>query len=307
MSELLVWAVGARNPSITENITIDGTAVDLTSSTVQFKMRLVGSSTLKVNASATVVAPATAGNVRYDWLSADVDTAGFYLVWWEVTTAGKVQNVGETIIEFRAHSPLTNCYVELEQFKSTADLTDTNFMDIDIQYAIRSAARAVDEICGRRFYPDTDVNQIRYYTPHRTDHIYIDDLITLTSLQTDDGNDGTYENTWASTDYWLAPLNAAADGKPYTSIRVNPSGAYQFYAGYTKSIKVTGKFGWSETPAAISEATTILAGRFLKRTRDAPFGDAAAMALGGAAVRLTGKDSDVTALLAPYMRYPYEH
>lgn len=312
MSDRLIWAVGNRDPSITENITTDGTAVDLTGKTVTFSMRPVGSSTLKVSAqNAVIVGSPTLGNVRYDWSALDVDTAGEMLVFWTVTTTatGKTQDVMEAVIEFRSHTPLTNCYVELEQFKSTADLKDTNFMDGDIANAIRAAARAVDEACGRPhgFFPDTDENQIRYYTPLEQDYVFIDDLITLTTLKTDDGRDGTFENTWATTDYWLEPLNATADSEPYTAIRANPQGAYLFRPGYTRSIEVTGKFGWSTTPAAISEATTILAGKFLKRSRDAPQGDAAALALGGAAVRLTGRDSDVAALLGPYMRHAYTY
>lgn len=307
MSDRLIWYVGDRNPSITEDIKIDGTAVDLTGSTVAFKMRAPGTSTLKVNAAATIESPATAGNVRYDWQAADVDTAGDFICWWEVTTSGKVQAVGETVIEFRAHAPQTNTYVELEQFKSTADLQATSYMDGDIQIALRAASRAVDEICNRRFYPDTDVNQVRYYTPHRSDHLYINDLITLTSLQTDEGNDGTYENTWTTTDYWLEPLNAASDSEPYTAIRANPEGDFFFSPGWVKSVKLTGKFGWSAVPPEITAATTILAGRFLKRTREAPFGAAELLSLGGAAVRLTGKDPDVASLLGPFIRHPFTY
>src|SRR3954447_6862743 len=98
MSDHLIWFVGNRNPSITETLTYaDGTVVDLTGSTVKLKMRAVGSSTLKVSASATVVGAATLGQVRYDWAALDVDTGGFYLVWWEVTTGGKTQDLNEAI------------------------------------------------------------------------------------------------------------------------------------------------------------------------------------------------------------------
>jgi hypothetical protein len=120
MSEQLLFWVGNRNPSITETILNDnGTAHNLTGQTVKFKMRAVGSATKKVNAAATVVS-AAAGTVRYDWAALDVDTAGQYLVWWEVTTTagGNTQDMAEAVIEFRAHSNAA-MYVELEQFKST--------------------------------------------------------------------------------------------------------------------------------------------------------------------------------------------
>lgn len=304
MPDLLVWAVGNRDPSITENITIDGTAVDLTGKTVKFKMRAVNSTTLKVDAAAVVVGSATAGNVRYDWAAADVDTAGQYLCWWEVTTTagGKTQDVMEAVIEFRAHGPATNTYVELEQLKRSAELTGTSFADLDIRGAISAASRAIDEACSRRFYADTDANQVRYYSPHRTDHCYIDDLITLTSIKTDEGDDGTFETTWVSADYVLEPLNAAADSKPYTAIRARPSGNNVFVPQYPKSLEVTGKFGWSAIPQPIVDATTILAARILKRKREAPFG-VVSLGLEGAA-RITAQDPDVVALIGPYMRHP---
>jgi len=304
MPDLLVWFVDDRNPSITENITIDGVAYDLSGSTVKFKMRAVGSSTLKVDAAAVVVS-AAGGLVRYDWAAVDVNTASVFVAWWEVTTTatGKVQAVGETVLEFRAHAPLTNGYVEIEQFKSTADLGGTSFMDGDITIALLAASRAVDEMCNRRFWPDSDATQVRYYTPHNSGrYVDVDDLITLTTFKTDNGGDGTYENTWASTDYLLKPDNALADSRPYSRVARHLTGTHLFPLTYERSVQVTGKFGWTAVPSAITAATTILAGRFLKRTREAPFGSAEMASLGGAAVRLTGRDPDVVALLGPFVR-----
>jgi len=60
-------------------------------------------------------------------------------------------------------------------------------------------------------------------------------------------------------------------------------------------------FGWPSVPAPIKQATMILAGRYLQRSRSAPFailtfGD------GGEAARLTRSDPDVAMLLSPYTR-----
>jgi hypothetical protein len=306
MSDQLLWMVGNRNPSITENLLYsDGTVVDLTGKTVKFKMRAVGSATLKVNTAAVVIS-APLGTVRYDWAALDVDTAGHYLVWWEVTTTadGKTQDVSEAVIEFRAHAPETNAYVELEEFKSTAELTGTSFSDQDILTALVAASRGIDQAFGRRFYPDIDANQIRYYSPDSPTWLRIDDLITFTALATDQGGNGTFSNTWTqNTDFVLEPLNAVADGTPFQSIKANSRSSLYFPTTYPRTVKLTGKFGWATVPAGIKEATTLVAARLVKRTREAPFG-IVSFGLEGAAVRAASmmRDPEFSFIAETYSR-----
>jgi hypothetical protein len=306
MSEQLIWFVSNRDPSITENLTYtDGTVVDLTGKTVKFKMRALNSAVLKVNAAATVVGAPTNGDVRYDWAALDVDTGGRYLVWWEVTTtaSGKTQDMGEAVIEFRTHAPETQAYVELEEFKSTAEMSSTSFADQDIQLGLVAASRGIDLALGRRFYPDLDANQIRYYTPASPNWLAVDDLITLTALATDPNGNATFTDTWTlNTDFVLEPLNAAADGWPYQSLRRQPRSTI-FFPYYPRAARVTGKFGWATTPTAIKEATTLIAARLMKRTREAPFG-IVSFGLDGAAVRAASmaRDPEIAFLVGPYSR-----
>ena len=305
MPNLLSWYVGNRSPSISEQITVNGTAFDLTSSTVRFKMRAVGSSTLTVDQSAVIVVAAQ-GTVRYDWSAADVTaigtTGGTFLVWWEVTTAGKTQDMGEALIEFLAHAPVTRDYVELEDLKKTLQLDGLNYANLDLKEIISAASRKVDETCDRRFYADTDANQVRYYTPETSYLLEVDDIVTVTSLKTDDDGDGTFENTWTlNTDYTREPLNAAADGQPWTQFCVHPSGGYAFPAGMPRSVEVTGKFGWTAVPAEVKLATKMLAHRYVKRVREAATG-VVGFGMDGAVVRIMSVDPDVSDLLAPFMR-----
>jgi hypothetical protein len=214
----LFWK-GNQDPSITETITSNGLPVDLTGMSVKFKMRAVNSSTLKVDAAVSNTPDAT-GVVRYDWSAPDVNTAGQFLMWWEVTdTQGHTQDMSEAVIEFRAHTPLTNGYVELEQFKSTAELTGSSFADQDIQNAIVSASRWIDYETSTKFWPDT-VDQTRYFTANGASVLRIDDLISLTTLTTDTDDNGTFDYTWTvNTDFVLEPKNAVQNGFPYNSIR----------------------------------------------------------------------------------------
>lgn len=293
MSSHPTWFTGNRNPSISETITdTDGNPVDLTGSTVTFRMRAVGDDALVVDAAAVVVS-ASAGTVRYDWAANDVDTAGYYLVWWRVTTGGLTQDLNEAVIEIRDHASLTNTYVELEEFKSSVELTGKTLADADIQVALVAASRGIDKALGRRFYPDTDANQVRYYTPNGA-RLWIDDLVTLTSLKTDDTGDGTFENTWtANTDFVLGPLNAAADGEPYTHIEINPAGSLRWPTScYPRSVEVTGKFGWPAVPWQAKELTTLIAHRLVKRARQTPFGGAVGIEIGEATLRATGYARD---------------
>jgi hypothetical protein len=64
----------------------NGDAVNITGASVRFHMRPIGSNSITVDASATIVTPED-GVVRYDWLAADTDTIGSYQAEFEVTYA----------------------------------------------------------------------------------------------------------------------------------------------------------------------------------------------------------------------------
>lgn len=299
---LLVWSVGDLQPSISDTITVSGSPFNLSSSTVVFKMREVGSSVLKVNADAVAVSPKTDGVVRYDWTSADVDTAGVYLVWWEVTTAGSVQSVGEQLIEFRTHAPtVLPGYVEMEELKRSLSLSGQSYADLDIEYAVSAASRAVDGYCGRQFYKDSTTSA-RYFDARTPDLVLVDDVISINEVAIDYTGQGNYTTIWDTTDYNPGPYNNPVKGWPYEWLRRNWMNTLYLPVWIPKCVRVEAQFGWSDVPGPIKTATAMLAHRLVRRQREAPF---AIMTVGmesARAVKIEQSDPDVGAMLANYVK-----
>src|SRR4029077_12146930 len=153
--------------------------------------------------------------------------------------------------------------------------------------------------CGRRFSKD-DTDQTRAYVPARYAWIEIDDLAEPTSIESDTQMPGTFEPCPVG-EYRFEPLNAQADGWPYTVLRLAEYPSIQPFMPYFGTVRGTGKFGWPEMPPSVKEATKTLSARLVKRVREAPFG-IAGMGVDGIAVRVSTTDPDVAMLLSPYTR-----
>jgi hypothetical protein len=164
---------------------------------------------------------------------------------------------------------ITNGYSTLAQVKAALRITD-NVDDSLLEMAVESASRAIDQYTNRIFY--NAGTAVRYYAPVDSFNADIDDLISLTTLQTSDDDEQVFDTTWTSTDYQLEPLNGFADGitQPYNHIRA--IGDYTFMTlGGEATIKVTGVWGWNAVPIAITQASVIQASRIYKRL-DSPLG-----------------------------------
>lgn len=192
-------------------------------------------------------------------------------------------------------------YLTVAELASTLTLTET-FADADLAVAITAASRDVDRRCDRKFWTD---NGSRYYTPTNARKLWIDDLTALSSVTLDYAGDGSFSSSWTQgAQFTLEPLNATADGHPWTTIAIRQLSAAYFPA-WDRSVKVTGTFGWAAVPSSVKQATSILAGRFMKRGREAPFG-VAGFGIDGGAVHVSRYDPDVDALLAPFVRTQHE-
>lgn len=85
-------------PSIQVGLSVGGQPLDLSAATgVRFIMKATGGAgAVTVAAAATIVAPPSAGNVRYDWVAGDTDTPGLYQGEWEITWPGPKKQTAPT-------------------------------------------------------------------------------------------------------------------------------------------------------------------------------------------------------------------
>lgn len=192
---------------------------------------------------------------------------------------------------------IVNGYCSLAEVKSSARITD-NVDDSMLELAVESASRLIDSYTQRYFYNAGTAT--RLFAPQDSYVTEIDDLITLTTLQTSDGE--TFDTTWQAKDYQLEPLNGVVDGLtgyPATRIRAIDDFIFTHLTGEA-TVRVIGIWGWSAVPTAVKQATVIQAARIFKRN-DSPLGIAGFGEMG--AVRVgTQLDPDVKQLIEPYRK-----
>ena len=209
---------------------------------------------------------------------------------------------------------MSNAYASLDVFKASGVLNITGTDDdARLLALLEDVSRQIDRFCLRHFY---SLTATRYFQGRKTSRLPFrsnvywdnqripfwfgvgigasekvllpDDLIAVSTLKEDVNADGTYSNTWATTDYFLWPYDAdPADGydlsRPYTMIEVNKrgDGDYFVFLYNQQAYQLTGRWGYSEqitdtgvttngvltasdTTVTVSSGTTIFVGETLR-------------------------------------------
>lgn len=191
-------------------------------------------------------------------------------------------------------------YASLAQFKAAVQITD-NTDDAAIQNVLDATDTLIDLYCDRKTGFGT-ASETRYYTAEDYAYVLTDDIVSVTTLQTDDNADGTYETTWtAGTDFVLAPRNAALDGFPYTEITASVSWPRNFPKGVYLGTKIVGVFGFPAVPAAVTQSAIIQAGA-VWNSRTAPFGVIGSADLGGILRMSRALHPEAALILEPYRK-----
>lgn len=196
---------------------------------------------------------------------------------------------------------VTNGYCTTTDVRDQLSDSNTKLSEALLERAVNAASRAVDRFCHRRFWQDP-APVARMYRPTHPWRVDVDDISTREGLvvQTDTGGDGTWATTWQAGDFELEPLNADADSPAFAWWTVVSLGGQQFFAlPLRPSLQVTARWGWSQIPDDVSQATILKAVALFKR-KDAPFGVAGFGDFG--AVRISRSDPDVIDLLTGYVR-----
>lgn len=132
-------------------------------------------------------------------------------------------------------------YATIGDVKGVLGITATTD-DTVIRKICESASRLIDNYCSgaqkRYFYCETATKYFDGAVPLR-----IDDLLTITSIKTDEDGDGTFENTLTvTTDYLLYPLN----GYPKTKVELSIGGNYGSFGASKKGCQIVGLWGYGD-------------------------------------------------------------
>jgi hypothetical protein len=149
------------------------------------------------------------------------------------------------------------------------------------------------------FYPST-VDETRYFDGSGEKEIWIDPLVTLTSVAVDESDSGTFTTWTKDTDFIVWPYNYTGIGKPIQRLDVKRSGSKGVWYSFQANVRVIGVFGYSaEPPDTIVTACKIQTSRWFHRAKGG-FEDSQASAAIGQMFYTQQLDPDIKLLLQPY-------
>lgn len=259
MGAVVFFESSSELARLSNTFTVGGVPTDPT--TIELTITTPGGTATTYTYAASQITRDGAGVYRKD-ITCSED--GEWQFQWVGTGAATDTTVGTfTVYE----TALGKLYATVAALKSRLGITDV-VDDYELHAACFSASRALEQHCQRHFWR-TATGTVRTFVPDDEYTVRLPafcDVVSVSTLATDDSGDGTFETVWAAADYQLLPYNpvAAPEVKPYDEIRA--VGALSF-PGLTcgaqldrkDRVQVTGVFGWPSVPWSIKQAALILA------------------------------------------------
>lgn len=142
-----------------------------------------------------------------------------------------------------------NSYCSIADVKGALGITATTD-DTIIRKMCEAASRAIDTWTNRFFYAQSATRYFDGRVP-----LWVDDLLSITTIKTDEDGDGTFENTLTvTTDYLLYPLNSY----PKTKVVLSVDSGYGSFGASKKGCEIAGLWGYGDGSATpYIEDTTI--------------------------------------------------
>ena len=135
-------------------------------------------------------------------------------------------------------------YASLAQVKRQLRISDTTDDEV-LKTTISNVSRQIDQFCDRHFFP---IVAVKFFETDDYSELSIpgEDLLSVTTLEVDQDDDGTYEESWASNTYVLCPRNAATEypSRPYWEVEVPLRNTNYFPVAGEYPIKITGLWGY---------------------------------------------------------------
>lgn len=276
--------------------------------------------------------PTNRGKIHRQFTAAEtVGLSGLYLVKITGTISGKpITYPNDGFLLFEAGPTAAQGqrrYVGVDELKNTMGAMNTSFLNEDIDVAIESASRYLeDDYNDGKPWTKGSAGEIRYYT--RTDdwEVHLGDALKITSVDLDFAvnpyrdrdakygpgwgsplgwGGGSYSTNLPASSYRLLPTTHGlvadgGNGEPFGRLDLARGTTVWRLPSGRDAIRVTGTFGWETVPAGLKMATSLIATRLLKRMRDAPFGIISFGADDRAiAVRQIATDPDIMAAMQP--------
>jgi hypothetical protein len=174
----------------------------------------------------------------------------------------------------------------------------------DLNRAAHVASRAIDEICDQVFGLLDDSNdEVRLFTRTTSMTCYFDVASSVTEVEVDKFATGSWTVLTEGTDYVLERVSVASvrqADRPYNRLKLRPR-SVNWLPAANQCVRVTGRFGWAETPWQVIEAAGLLGQQLFKRRQEAPFGVISFGIDNATAIRLLKNDPHLCNLLEPFM------
>jgi hypothetical protein len=275
---------------LTFSVSVNGTATDAT-------VALVVTKPDGTPATASVVHPGPPG--AYEAVVSP-DQPGLWVWRWTATGAATTAEDGSFVVDANVGA---NLYVSVAELLDQFGATTADVDPARMEQECKAASRAVDKWCRRRFWQNT-APVARRFVADTCELVFCRDIASVTGLlvATDDAGNGTFTTAWSASSYQLEPLDADADGGAYcwTRLRSVEGQAFPWLPYGRPGVKLTARWGWSQVPDPVRDATRLLATRLYLR-KDAPFGNEGGFSEMGP-VRIVATDPDMTRLLRPFRK-----